>query len=76
MKHSYQSADDAEKTVGEFAPKGAPEQLNVEAGQVPKTESDAALAEFAPAKAGGKSTSVTKQGRIDVPLDGPKVTKT
>ena len=78
MKHAPSSGRpyaDADETVGEFGPKGEPKQLNVEAVQVPKTDSDQALAAFAPAKAGGKSTSVKKQGKIDVPLDGPKVTK-
>lgn len=67
---------DADETVGEFGPDGQPVKLNVEGVQVPKTDADQALAEFASAKAGGKSTSVRKSGRIDVPLDGPKVTKT
>ena len=77
-KHDYPSSGrpfaDADKTVGEFAPDGQPVKLNVEGVQVPKTDADEALAEFAAAKAGGKSTSVKKQGKIDVPLDGPKVT--
>lgn len=66
---------EADETIGEFGPEGDPQKLNVEGVQVPKTDADDALAEFAPAKAGGKSNSVRQHGKIDVPLDGPTVTK-
>lgn len=62
---------DADESVGEFAPKGEPEKLNLEPVQVPKTDADEALEEFSATKAGGTCSSVTGHGREDVPFDGP-----
>lgn len=58
--------------LGEFAPKGDPEKLNLESGTKPDTEAEvsAALAEFAPLTGAKKFSSLTGPQKIDVPKEG------
>lgn len=58
--------------LGEFAPKGDPENLNVRSGTKPDTESEvsAALAEFAPLTGAKKISSATGPQKVDIPKEG------